>query len=171
MKKVLITGSVASGKTTLAERLSKKIDVPWYELDQIVYHKTETGRYKRSAAEQFEVISDIDRKGAWIFEGTDRESYRFLLEWADTVIFLDTPLWKRKMRILTRFLKQNLGMEKCQYKPDMKMLNMMYKWTRDFERSRADFEERLKLYQHKLIRLSDNQNLDMLPHVRPNRIY
>lgn len=170
MKKVLITGSVASGKTTLAKRLAETICVPWYELDQIVYHKTETGPYKRSEAEQFEVISDIDRKGAWIFEGTDRKSYRFLFEWADTVIFLDTPLWKRKIRILTRFLKQNLGMEICDYEPNMTMLKMMYKWNRDFERSRADFEDRLKLYQHKLIRLSDDQDLDKVPHVRPNRV-
>lgn len=162
MKKVLITGIVASGKTTLAKRLSKEISVPWYELDSIVHHQTESGRYKRTVDEQVEVIVNIDKKGEWIFEGTDRESYRCLFEMADTIIFLDTPLWKRRFRILFRFLKQNLGIEKCQYKPDIAMLKMMYKWTMDFERNKGDFEDRLQLYQHKLIILSDDKNLSLV---------
>ncbi len=99
MKKVLIVGIVASGKTTLAKRLSQKMNVPWYELDDIVHPQTAAGRYKRTADEQVEVIRNIDKSGAWIFEGTDRESYQCLFDMADTIIFLDTPLWKRRVRI------------------------------------------------------------------------
>lgn len=161
MKKILIIGIVASGKTTLAKRLSKKFSLPWYELDSIVHHKTPTGRYKRSSEEQIEVIKEIDKKGAWIFEGTDRDSYQCLYQMADTIIFLDTPLWKRRIRILTRFLKQTLGIEKCHYKPDIMMLKMMYKWTRDFEQSRTSFEAKLKRYNEKVIRLRDSNNPDL----------
>ncbi|MGG1638684.1 AAA family ATPase [Paenibacillus sp. NRS-1760] len=160
MKKIFIIGVVASGKTTLAKRLSQKVSVPCYELDSIVHHQTPTGRYKRSAEEQIEVIKEIDIHGTWIFEGTDRESYQCLYEMADTIIFLDTPLWTRRIRILKRFLKQNLGIEKCHYKPDFLMLKMMYKWTRDFEQNRSGFEAKLKKYNEKVIRLRDNNNLD-----------
>jgi adenylate kinase family enzyme len=160
LKKVLIVGIVASGKTTLAKRLSETLKIPWYELDSIVHHRTETGRYKRTADEQVEVITNIDKYGEWIFEGTDRPSYRCLFEMADTIIFLDTPLWKRRIRILTRFLKQNLSIEDCNYKPDIEMLKSMYKWTKDFERSRDDFESRLRLYNEKVIRLYDNNDLN-----------
>ncbi|QHW33792.1 hypothetical protein GZH47_25330 [Paenibacillus rhizovicinus] len=160
MKKILIIGIVASGKTTLARSLSRKISVPWYELDTIVYHKTLTGRYKRSPEEQIEVIKEIDTKGTWIFEGTDRDSYQCLYQMADTIIFVDTPLWKRKIRILTRFVKQKVGIEKSHYKPDFKMLKMMYKWTRDFEQSRDSFENKLKIYNEKVIRLRDSNKLD-----------
>ncbi|SCW47942.1 Adenylate kinase [Paenibacillus tianmuensis] len=162
MKKVLIIGIVASGKTTLAKRLSQKMNVPWYELDDIVHHQTPTRRYKRTADEQVEVIMDIDKNGAWIFEGTDRESYQCLFDMADTIIFLDTPLWKRRIRIVTRFLKQKLGIEKCHYKSDLTMLKMMYKWTRDFESNRVSFESKLQLYQHKVIRLYDNKDLSFV---------
>lgn len=162
VKKILIIGIVASGKTTLAKRLSKKINTPWYELDTIVHQQTPKGRYKRTAEEQIEVVKEIDTKGAWIFEGTDRESYQCLYQMADIIIFLDTPLWKRRFRILIRFLKQKLGTEKCHYKPDFSMLKMMYIWTQDFEQSRSHFEAKLKLYNEKVIRLSNNNKLDFM---------
>lgn len=162
MKKILIIGIVASGKTTLAKRLSQKVSVPWYELDSIVHHKIHTGRYKRSAEEQIERIKEIDKKGVWIFEGTDRDSYQCLYQMADIIVFLYTPLWKRRIRILIRFLKQRLGIEKCHYKPNIIMLKMMYKWTRDFEQNRNHFEAKLKLYNEKVIRVRDNNNLDFL---------
>ena len=162
MKKVLIIGSVASGKTTLAKRLSNLNNVPWYELDSIVYQRTATKRYKRTADEQIEVIMNIEKNGNWIFEGTDRQSYQCLYELADTIIFLDIPLWRRRVRIFLRYLKQQLGIEKCHYKSDMSMLKMMYKWTQDFERSRDEFEKKLQLYQNKVIRLYDNTDLNLI---------
>nr|WP_154893525.1 hypothetical protein [Paenibacillus xylanexedens] len=162
MKKILILGIVASGKTTLAKEISQKINIPWYELDTIVHHETPHGRNKRTPDEQIAVIQDIDRYGAWIFEGTDRASYRCLWDMADTIIFLDTPLWKRKMRIFLRFIKQNLGIEKSHYTSDVQMLKMMYKWTRDFERNRVDFEKRLHPYHQKLIILTDNKKHEFL---------
>ncbi|WP_256762162.1 hypothetical protein [Cohnella sp. WQ 127256] len=156
MRKIFIVGIVASGKTTLAKRLSKQLNIPLYELDCIVHAETKDGRRKRSPEEQAEVINEINSRGQWIFEGTDRESYRCVFEMADTIIFLDPPLWKRKLRIFTRYLKQNIGIEKSHYKADIKMLKMMYRWTRDFELNRDDFESRLDQFKNKLIRMSDN---------------
>lgn len=156
-RKIFIVGIVASGKTTLARRMSTEMNIPWYELDTIVHHRTLEGYHKRTAAEQREVIQAIDRNGAWIFEGTDRSSYHFLYEMADTIIFLDPPLWKRRIRILTRFLKQRLGLEPCHYKPDLTMLRRMYKWTRDFEQNKVDFEGKLDRFKGKVIRLEDSK--------------
>ncbi|UQZ35607.1 hypothetical protein C2I18_20025 [Paenibacillus sp. PK3_47] len=155
MNKIFIIGIVASGKTTLARTLSQQLHVPWYELDSIVHRKTRTRRYKRTAAEQVEVIMKIDQTGSWIFEGTDRDSYQCLYDMADTIIFLDTPLWKRRIRIATRFIRQRLGIEKCGYTPDLNMLRMMYKWTRDFEQNRDSFEEKLARYPGKVVRVRD----------------
>jgi len=166
LRKIFIIGIVASGKTTLAKRLSEALHIPWYELDAIVHHQTATGRYKRTADEQIGVVQTIDKHGEWIFEGTDRASYRCLFDMADTIIFLDTPLWKRRIRIFTRFLKQNLGVEKCDYTPDIEMLNMMYRWTRDFENNRDDFESRLQVYEEKVIRLYDSHDLSFAARVR-----
>ena len=36
-KKIYIIGPVGSGKTTLAKCLSKKYNIPYYELDKVVH--------------------------------------------------------------------------------------------------------------------------------------
>ncbi|SFF03269.1 Adenylate kinase [Paenibacillus catalpae] len=160
MNKIFIVGIVASGKTTFAKQLSKELHIPWHELDAIVHHQTSEGRMKRTAEEQIQVIKEIDRKGCWIFEGTDRDSYQCLYHMADTIIFVDPPLGIRKWRILSRFMKQNLGMEPCHYKPDLIMLQMMFKWTQDFERNRPSFEAKLRMYEDKVIRIRDVKKKD-----------
>lgn len=159
MRKIFIIGIVASGKTTLAKQLSKQLNIPWYELDSVVHHRTANGRNKRTSEEQQEAIREIDRSGDWIFEGVERASYRCLYEMADTIIVLDPPLWKRRYRILTRYVKQQLGIEKCHYKSDWKMLRMMYRWTREFEHSRDEFEVRLEPYQGKIVWIADAREL------------
>lgn len=150
MKKVWIVGCVASGKTTLAKRLSLQLNIPWHELDCLVHH--ELGR-TRTPEEQVEAIKEIDRNGCWIFEGVDRTSYHCLYEMSDTIIFLDPPLWKRRWRIVKRFLKQRLGFETCHYNPDFWMLRMMFKWTSDFEANRDHMEKKMELYRMKVVRL------------------
>lgn len=37
------------------------------------------------------------------------------------------------------------------------MLKMMYKWTSDFEKNKPEFEEKLKMYNHKLIIANSNK--------------
>lgn len=86
-----------------------------------------------------------------IIEGTYRESQRSAYDLADKIIFLDTHLYKRKFRIITRFIKQKIGVEKSNYKPIFEMLKCMFKWTNDFEKKRKAHEDRLMNYKNKLI--------------------
>lgn len=161
MSKIYIIGIVASGKTTLAKNLSKELNITYYELDCIVHHKTETERYKRTPEQQLEVIKNIDSKGDWIIEGTYRESCHYLFDMADKIIFLDTPLLKRKYRIFLRYIKQQLKIEKCHYKSDFKMLRLMYKWTNDFELNRTEFVKMLKIYKNKLSIITNVKSLNL----------
>ncbi len=162
MNKIYIIGTVASGKTIFAKKLSEKLDIPWYELDGIVHYNTETGRYKRTPEQQFEIVRDIDKSEKCIIEGTYRKSCHCLLDMADIIIFLDTHLWIRKFRILIRFVKQKLGIEKCHYKSDLKMLKLMYKWTNEFEADRTSFDTMLQQYHVKLLILSNNTDLSFI---------
>lgn len=149
--KVLIIGIVASGKTTLAKRLSLESNIKYYEIDSIVHDDT-IGR-KRSFDRQQKIIREINKYKDWIIEGTLRKNLDNLLDYADIIVIIDIPLYIRYFRIVLRYIKQKLGIEKCNYKPTIKMVKMMYQWTRDFENNKGEFENRLFKYKDKIIRL------------------
>lgn len=44
--KIHIIGSVASGKTTMAKDLSMKLQIPYYELDNVVWKRSDRGDIK-----------------------------------------------------------------------------------------------------------------------------
>lgn len=149
--KLLIFGSVASGKTTLARKLSDELNIIYYEGDCIAWGFPNEKRYKRSNQEQKEIIEKIDENSSWIIEGTYRDSQKILYDLADVIIFLDTPLYIRIYRMIFRFIQQKIGYEESNYKPTYDMLKHMFKWTIDFERNRNFHKKRLIEYKKKLI--------------------
>ncbi|MBQ8597929.1 MAG: AAA family ATPase, partial [Lachnospiraceae bacterium] len=80
--KILIFGIVASGKTTLAKKLSKELNIPYYEGDCIAWGFPGEERYKRTDEEQAEMIDKINENPDWIVEGTYRESQRAFYDYA-----------------------------------------------------------------------------------------
>lgn len=154
--KIFIMGIVASGKTTYAIELSKQMGMPFVELDAVVYQNMDGVRVKRSPDEQVQVIHQMDANGSWVAEGVYRPSYHLLLDLADIIIWLDPPLWKRKFRILSRHVKQVIGVEECAYVPDFQMLRNMYKWTKRFEGEREELDGILQPYLDKLVVVQNN---------------
>lgn len=55
-RRIYIIGSVASGKTTLARTLSKKLNIKAYELDNVVYNDK---NIKRSNKERDKLFSPL----------------------------------------------------------------------------------------------------------------
>jgi len=154
--KILIIGIVASGKTTLAKKLEQKLNIKHYEIDNIVHD--DINCKKRTCEEQQKIIKEIDKQENWIIEGTLRRNLQYLLDMADKIIYLDIPLRTRKIRIFKRFIKQKLGLEKCNYKPTIEMLKLMYKWTNDYEKQKEERESQLNKYFDKLIKIKNNKN-------------
>lgn len=146
--KILIVGTVGTGKTTLARKLSKEYNIKYYEIDSIVHD--DVNKKKRTPQQQNEIISNINKEDGWIIEGVLRENLEYLLEIAEKIIYLDIPKNTRNKRILTRYIKQKIGIEKSNYKPSLKMLKMMYKWSNEFEKNREGFENKLNKYVDKL---------------------
>ena len=74
--KILIVGIVASGKTTLARKLSKLLDIKHYEIDSVVHD--DINDVKRSEAEQKKIFNKINKEDNWIIEGTLRKHLFYL---------------------------------------------------------------------------------------------
>lgn len=148
--KIYITGSVASGKTTLARQMAKTHRVPHYELDEVIRNYKDGVRQKMSPEAQVAALIKIHKAGDYIIEGTYRPDCHLILDLAEEIWLLDTPATTRKKRFLTRFIKQVLGIEACHYKPTLGMLKMMYTWSKGFDQDRQAFEDILRPYMDKV---------------------
>jgi len=158
--KIHIIGSVGSGKTTLARALSYQLNIPYYELDNVVWRRTKNGDIRNTPKERDEQLYNIVNSNAWIVEGAHHKWVSQSFQKADLIIFLDVSVVKRIVRIIKRFILQLLNLEKANYKPTFKMLMKMFKWTNDFEKdSKSEILRMLKQHEEKLIILKDNTEM------------
>lgn len=129
MGKIYIIGSVGSGKTTLAKKLSKDLNISYYELDNIVWKYNPNGDIRRSEEEIEILFNKILEKDNWIIENVGRSYFDRGYEEADTIIYLKLSRLVLYKRVILRWIKQNLKIEKASYKSDLKMLRQMLLWV------------------------------------------
>ena len=135
--KILILGVVASGKTTLAKRMSVENNINYYEIDSII--KDYKNGLRRTDEEQQEEIERINSQPSWIIAGNLSDNMYNLLKLADIIIYLDTPLHVRE----------------CDYKPNIKTLREEYKETDEAERYKDRLKNELIRYDQKVFVLRD----------------
>ncbi|MEC0227741.1 AAA family ATPase [Paenibacillus alba] len=161
--KIHIIGSVGSGKTTLARNLSHKTNVPYYELDNVVWKRHKSEDIRRSDEERDECLDRIIRSDRWIIEGAHTHDWVFKsFQNADLIIFLDTPYAIRIIRIIRRFILQKLGIEKANYTPTLNIFMKMFKWNAGFEKqSKPMILNMLRQDNIKSLILKDNRRIDL----------
>src|SRR6266404_6569903 len=106
MKRVVILGRGASGKSTLARRLGEITGLPVIELDKVFWLPAlaATARDQWVAVQENLVARDGSIKDGWIMDG-DLGSYDAVevrLRAADTIIFLDFSLVRCALRAVLR---------------------------------------------------------------------
>ncbi|WP_286166058.1 DNA topology modulation protein FlaR [Peribacillus frigoritolerans] len=171
--KIRIIGSVGSGKTTLARELSSILNIPYYELDNVVWKRDQSGDVRRTDAERDHYLKSIIASGTWIIEGVHSEKWvSASFHQADLIIFLDPRYSVRTYRIMKRFFLQKLRAEKSNYKPTMKIFLNMFKWNRYFEeKGKPNFNQSYGKYRNKLLVIStDRETADCLDRFRRNII-
>lgn len=88
MKKAIVIGCPGSGKTTFAEKLSKKTGLPLYYLDAI-WHKPDRTHIARSEFD--EQLAKVMQQDRWIIDGNYSRTLEMRLKFCDTVFLFDLP--------------------------------------------------------------------------------
>ncbi|WP_312469832.1 AAA family ATPase [Neobacillus sp.] len=161
-KRIHIIGSVGSGKTTLAKELSSKLNVPFYELDNVVWKRFQSGDIRRTDEEREDYLNSIIHSKTWIIEGVHNEEWvTNSFQNAELIIFLDTKYSIRTYRIIKRFVLQQLGVEKSHYKPTTEIFFKMFKWNRHFEKvGKPNFFNKFGVYNDKLLVVTNKKCIE-----------
>lgn len=146
-----MVGPVGSGKSTLARRLSALLQIPCFELDNIVHRGKGKNRRKRKAQERDFLFSQILSRSVWIVEDIGRKVFHEGLRQADLVVFLDFPSFVRIYRIHKRWLMQLLGCIPCNYRPTLFALSKLLLWSKHYEKRRRRFVSSLSSLGDKLL--------------------
>lgn len=169
--RIYITGSVGSGKSTLARKAAERTGIPCRHLDEVVFTPSPENRWgnqKRPEAERDALFQAALNQDSYIVEDTGRACFLAGMERADQVVLLDIAPCLRRYRILRRWIRQRLGLEKCGYKPRLLMLRAMFRWAREYETGRDGTRARAEKFSEKLIVLRNRREieayLDALPH-------
>ncbi len=88
MNRIWIAGSAGSGKTTLANIISLKLDIPVYHRDLITWDENDN---IRTEDEQVGILMNITQNEKWIFEGARFTASKIdgRLDRCDTIIHLE----------------------------------------------------------------------------------
>ncbi|ANU13108.1 hypothetical protein B481_0452 [Planococcus halocryophilus Or1] len=161
--KVYIIGSVGSGKTTLARRLSLSLSIPHFETDNFVWQRQTDGDFRNTESVRDAQFLAALEQSSWIIEGVHLGWTDLAINRADKVIFLDIPYHKRTLHFVFRYIKQRAGKEQANYQPSFSMLLKMFQWNRYFEDTmKPEFLAKLGAAQGKVVIVNNQKQLDKL---------
>ncbi len=103
MQKVLIIGCSGVGKSTFAVRVSERTGLPFTATDAFYWHANWQNASTESIVER---VNAATSESTWILDGNFDAQHEFVWQRADTIVWLDYPLW----RILLQVVNRNLGL-------------------------------------------------------------
>lgn len=152
--KIHIIGGSGSGKTYLADKLSKEYNIKHYDLDNLQWdNNAETYGIKRNPDERRAMLQEILKEEEWIIEGVYYKWCKQCFSDADKIYLLEVPRHIYRYRIIKRFIKRKLGLEKGK-KETLKSLKDLLKWADSY--SDNDIPEIKKLiepYTDKIVKI------------------
>lgn len=150
--KIHIIGCSGSGKSYLANKLSKEYGIEHYDLDHLQWDNSESYGVKRAPEERQALLQEILSKDQWIIEGVYYKWCKQCFADADRIYLLEIPRYKSRYRIIKRFLRRKLGLEQGK-KETLKSLLALLKWTDSYNQTDLpEIKKTLEPYNQKVIR-------------------
>ena len=102
MKRILIIGNSGGGKSTMAAKMAKILDLPLIHLDT---HFWQPGWIETPDEEWQEIVKSLIAREEWIMDGNFGGTLNMRAERADTIILLDMPRYVNMTGIFRRVIK------------------------------------------------------------------
>jgi adenylate kinase family enzyme len=102
-RKIAVVGISGNGKTTLARRLARRLDVPYVELDALNH----LPGWTEASPEALRIaVKDAMRSDGWVLDGSYHSKIGdIVFERADAVVWLDQPLPLVLWRLVRRAIR------------------------------------------------------------------
>lgn len=145
MKKIMIVGSEGAGKSTLARKLNEIMGIKLFHLDRLFWKPDWECISKEELGAKIRSIITLE---SWIIDGNYSSTMEMRLKEADTIIFLDFPLWLCLWGVIKRkFMYEGKTRpditEGCKEKLDWEFI----KWILTFPlKKRKSIHEKIKKY-------------------------
>ena len=134
--KIHIIGGPGSGKTYLAEKLSRQLGIPHYDLDDLQWdNEVDAYGTKRDPQERDALLREILRKGDWIIDGVYYAWCGQSFEDADRIYVLSVPRRVYRRRIVRRYIRRKIGLEKGK-RESLRSLATLLKWADIYQRNK-----------------------------------
>jgi adenylate kinase family enzyme len=132
--KIRIIGSCGSGKSTLAKKLSEKYDIPYDEIDNIIWDRS-SDNLKYPEETRDATLKSIVGSNSWILEGVQYKDWTLeSIEQADIVLVLNPHVFIRDYRIIKRFVLSRTGIRPWNYKQTFRNLcKMIVQWNHRYD--------------------------------------
>jgi adenylate kinase family enzyme len=136
--RIYILGTIGSGKSFLANRLSKILNIPCYDLDDIFW--LNKFNKKRNKMERNQLFQKLCNKKEWIIEGVYSTWVEEGIKKSDLVIFLDINTLTLLYRTIKRYIKREKSKKKGKdrYQENLKDLLGLIKAIIKYKRKNYD---------------------------------
>ncbi len=128
--RIYIMGTMGSGKTTLAKKLSEKLGIKHYDLDDVVWIKKFSK--KRAKKKRYKKFKEIVDKKKWIIEGVHNNWTEYAFKKVELLIWLDLNPHNVASQLIKRYIigliKRN---ERGEFKTQWSAVKYAYKYRKD----------------------------------------
>lgn len=106
--RIHLIGAPGCGKTHLARKLARQLQLPVLHLDEIfILPGTYPEDRRTPASERQAALETFIRQDSWIIEGVYAQWVTDSFRSATHIVQLNTPLWLRQLRLLWRHVRTN----------------------------------------------------------------
>lgn len=161
--RITILGLPGSGKSTLARRIANKFHIPYIHIDQFWLEaggghnsRTTPGSEKAHSHVREKVLEAI-KQTSWVSDGVYRLIQPEIAVKADTIVFLDIPLWRRLLNHAERTIHRKQRHDGMTFSGDLSFFLEIV--SRDL-RKKTKIEKLIESYDGEAVTLRSRKEID-----------